>query len=83
MLRWVRRMFDCAIKRHMVRFNPAVAFDLSDAGGKEVARDQALSRDELKTLFEAMRTARGLSQRGLQAHVPRQRAFGSPLGDRC
>ena len=60
-LRWVRRMFDYAIKRHMVRFNPAAAFDLSDAGGKEVARDRALSRDELKTLFEAMRTARGFS----------------------
>ena len=60
-LRWVRRMFDYAIKRHMVRFNPAAAFDLSDAGGKEVARDRALSRDELKTLFETMRTARGFS----------------------
>jgi integrase len=60
-LRWVRRMFDYAIKRHMVRFNPAAAFDLSDAGGKEVARDRALSRDELKTLFEAMQTARGFS----------------------
>ena len=44
-----------------MRFNPAAAFDLSDAGGKEVARDRALSRDELKTLFEAMRTARGFS----------------------
>ena len=60
-LRWVRRMFDYAIKRHMVRFNPTAAFDLSDAGGKQVARDRALSRDELKTLFEAMRTARGFS----------------------
>lgn len=60
-LRWVRRMFDYAIKRHMVRFNPAAAFDLSDAGGKEIARDRALSGEELKTLFEAMRVARGFS----------------------
>lgn len=60
-LRWVRRMFDYAIKRHMVRFNPAAAFDLSDAGGKEVARDRALSRDELIVLFEAMRQAKGFS----------------------
>ena len=60
-LRWVRRMFDYAIKRQMVRFNPAAAFDLSDAGGLEIARDRALSRDELITLFDAMRTARGFS----------------------
>jgi integrase len=60
-LRWVRRMFDCAIKRHMVRSNPAAAFDLADAGGKELARERALSRDELVTLFEAMRQAKGFS----------------------
>ncbi len=60
-LRWVRRMFDYAIKRQMVRFNPAAAFDLSDAGGLEIARDRALSRDELITLFDAMRTAQGFS----------------------
>ena len=53
-LRRVRRMFDYTIKHHMVRFNPAAAFDLSVAGNKEVARDRALSRDELKTLFEVM-----------------------------
>jgi integrase len=60
-LRWVRPMFDYAIRRHMIRINPAAAFDLSDAGGKVVARDRTLSRDELKTLFEAMQTARGFS----------------------
>jgi Arm DNA-binding domain len=38
-LRWVRRMFDYAIKRHLVRFNPAAAFDLADAGFKELARE--------------------------------------------
>jgi hypothetical protein len=57
----VRRMFDYAIKRHLVRFNPAAAFDLADAGGKELARERALSRDELVTLFEAMRQAKGFS----------------------
>lgn len=60
-LRWVRRMFDYAIKRHLVRFNPAAAFDLADAGGKELARERALSLDELVTLFEAMRQAKGFS----------------------
>lgn len=60
-LRWVRRMFDYAVKRHMVQSNAAAAFDLSDAGGKEEARDRALSRDELVGLFEAMRNAKGFS----------------------
>lgn len=60
-LRWVRRMFDFAIKRQLVRFNPAAAFDLSDADGNEPARERALSRAELVTLFEAMRRAKGFS----------------------
>lgn len=60
-LRWVRRLFDFAVKRHMMQYNPAAAFDLSDAGGKEEARDRALSRDELVGLFEAMRNAKGFT----------------------
>lgn len=61
-LRWVRRMFDYAIKRQMVKINPAAAFDLADAGGKEEARVRALSRAELVRLFEAMREAKGFSK---------------------
>ena len=60
-LRWSKRMFDYAIKRHIIEFNPASAFDLSDAGGKEEARERALSRDELATLFGAMRKTKGFS----------------------
>lgn len=60
-LRWARRIFDYAVKRHMVLNNPAAAFDLSDAGGREKSRDRALSRDELVTLFETMRSAKGFS----------------------
>lgn len=60
-LRWVRRMFDYAVKRHMVQYNPAVAFNLSDAGGKEEARKRWLTRDELVKLFEAMRNAKGFT----------------------
>lgn len=60
-LRWTKRMFDYAIKRHIVQFNPASAFDQSDAGGKEEARTRALSRDELISLFEAMRKTKGFS----------------------
>lgn len=66
-LRWTRRLFDFAVKRHMVQHNPAAAFDLSDAGGKEEARERALSREELVRLFEAMRTAPGFSHENLLA----------------
>lgn len=58
-LRWVRRMFDHAVKMHMVEYNPASTFTLGDAGGKEEARDRWLTRDELVTLFEAMRNTSG------------------------
>ena len=61
-LRWTRRMFDFAIKRHLVQYNPAQAFDLSDAGGQEKPRERALSREELVALFEAMRNAKGFSR---------------------
>lgn len=60
-LRWVRRMFDFAVKRHMVQYNPAAAFNLGDAGGKEEARKRWLTRDELVKLFEAMRNAKGFT----------------------
>ncbi|AEG02716.1 tyrosine-type recombinase/integrase [Methylomonas methanica] len=60
-LRWTKRMFDYAIKRHIIQFNPASAFDLSDAGGKEDPRTRALSRDELVILFEGMRKTKGFS----------------------
>jgi len=60
-LRWVRRMFDFAVKRHMVEYNPAAAFNLGDAGGKEDARNRWLTRDELVRLFEAMRNAKGVT----------------------
>lgn len=61
-LRWVRRMFDYAIKRQLAKNNPAAAFDLSDAGGKEESRERALSRTELATLLAAMKTAKGFSK---------------------
>ncbi len=60
-LRWTRRIFDFAIKRNMIQYNPAAAFDLSDAGGKEETRKRNLTRDELVKLFEAMRDAKGFS----------------------
>ena len=58
-LRWLKRMFDYAIKREMVLTNPAAAFDPSDAGGKEEARDRWLTRAELVRLLAVMKTAKG------------------------
>lgn len=58
-LRWVKRMFDYAIKRQMCQFNPAAPFSLADAGGKEDSRERWLTRVELVALFDAMRNAKG------------------------
>jgi integrase len=60
-LRWVKRIFNHAIKMHITTINPALAFDLADAGGKEQARKRKLSRDEIVKLFAAMGTAKGFS----------------------
>lgn len=60
-LRWLRRMFEYAIKRHMLESNPASAFDLGDAGGKEAPRDRTLSRDEVAKLLAAMKLTKGFS----------------------
>ena len=61
-LRWLRRMFDYGIKRHYLEINPASAFDLSDAGGKEEARERALSLEEIADLFKAMKVTPGFSR---------------------
>lgn len=58
-LRWSKRIFDFGIKRHVLEYNPAAAFDLSDAGGKEESRDRWLDREELGKLFQAMREKAG------------------------
>ena len=52
---------DFAVKRHIIDYNPAAAFSLADAGGKESARERALSKAELLKLFAAMRNAKGFS----------------------
>jgi integrase len=58
-LRWTKRIFDFGIKRQVVEINPASAFDPSDAGGKEEARDRWLTREEIIKLFQAMRDKAG------------------------
>ena len=58
-LRWTKRIFDFGIKRHVVEMNPAAAFDLADAGGKEEARDRWLTADEIAKLFAVIRAKAG------------------------
>jgi integrase len=54
-LRLTKNIFNYAITRHIVQYNPASAFNTSDAGGKTTVRERTLSRAELVALFEAMR----------------------------
>ena len=49
-----KRIFNHAIKRHIITSNPAAAYDSSDAGGKEVSRTRYLSEAELTKLFKSM-----------------------------
>lgn len=58
-LRWTKRIFNFAIKRHIVENNPASAFDPSDAGGKEESRERWLTSEEIIKLFGAMRDMLG------------------------
>jgi integrase len=58
-LRWTKRIFDFAIKRHVIQYNPASAFDIADAGGKEETRDRWLTREEIIKLFQAMKEKAG------------------------
>lgn len=60
-LRWTRRIFNYGIKRHMLEMNPTAAFDLSDAGGQEKARERFLDTNELRQLLAAMKRAKGFS----------------------
>ncbi|EPE4187153.1 tyrosine-type recombinase/integrase [Yersinia enterocolitica] len=60
-LRWTRRIFNYGIKRHILEVNPTTAFDISDAGGQEKARERYLDTGELEQLFAAMRLANGFS----------------------
>jgi integrase len=60
-LRVTKRIFNEAVKDGVIEYNPAAAYDYSDAGGTEEARDRALSRDELVRFFAAMRKTPGLS----------------------
>lgn len=60
LLRYLKAIGTYGVKRHLLTHNPAAAFTLADAGGHEKSRSRALSRDELATLFTAMKATRNL-----------------------
>ncbi len=64
-LRLTLRIFNEAVKDGDIEYNPAAAFDQSDAGGQEEARTRALSRDEVVKFFAAMRKTPGFSVENL------------------
>ena len=64
-LRWTKRILNYAIKRQLIQYNPATAFDVHDVGGKTTARDRVLSRSELSSLFVAMRNTKGFTETNL------------------
>jgi hypothetical protein len=55
LLRYLKRVFAYARKRHIITANPAADFDTSDAGGKESSRRRALSLDEIRTFLTALK----------------------------
>lgn len=50
-----KAIFNIAIKRRELTYNPAQLLDNSDAGGNEESRDRKLSADEITIVFEVFR----------------------------
>lgn len=54
-LQLLKRLFDYAMKRHLIAANPATPFNWTDIGGKTGPRSRVLSRAELVAFFRAMK----------------------------
>lgn len=54
-LQLTKRLFDYAMKRHLIAANPATPFNWTDIGGKGGPRSRVLSRAELVAFFKAMK----------------------------
>jgi integrase len=57
-LRLLQKALDLAQRLELVPSNVARLFGQADAGGKETPRDRALSEDELRSFYKALRRAR-------------------------
>ena len=54
-LTYCKQIFNHAIKLGLINSNPAIAFNVKDAGGLEKSRERILSLDELKIVFKVLR----------------------------
>lgn len=61
-LQLTKRLFDFAMKRHLIAANPASPFNWTDIGGKVGPRSRVLSRDEITEFFIGMRVTPNFPQ---------------------
>lgn len=54
-LMYLKQLFNHAIKLGLLSYNPAAAFNVTDAGGIEKSRDRALSLEEISQIFKIFR----------------------------
>ena len=54
-LHYCKQLFNHGVKLGLISYNPAIAFDVKDAGGIEQSRVRALSLKELETVFRVFR----------------------------
>ncbi len=54
-LHYCKQLFNHGVKLGLISYNPAIAFDVKDAGGIEQSRVRALSLEELETVFRVFR----------------------------
>ena len=88
LLRLATKIFNHGVKIQWLEFNVWAAFEVSDAGGAEKARDRWLSESELKCLFSAMNNAKGWSFENdsavkllLLLGVRKMELIGAPLSE--
>lgn len=53
-LQLTKRLFDFAMKRHLIAANPASPFNWTDIGGKVGPRSRVLSKDEITSFFKGI-----------------------------
>ena len=54
-LMYLKQLFNHAIKLGLIKYNPASAFTVTDAGGVEKSRERALTIEEIQHVFKVFR----------------------------
>jgi len=66
-LMYMKQLFQYAIKLNLIQYNPAANFTTNDAGGVEIAKDRALSKEEISQAFEVFRN--NISSFGMDNYI--------------